>query len=103
MLARVQILAARWALTAVAFAILTSLSLPNAAWAQSAHPAQQAITAANAEEASEAEADLAKQSLGSLIAPIVRGAVQAELKTAMTTKSAGDSMDQITVRTLLQT
>ena len=47
-----------------------------------------------AEKAGEAETDPAKQSLESLIAPIVRDAVQAELKSAKAAEPAGDPMDQ---------
>jgi len=94
MLTRMQFLATRWALTAAMLMTLLSLGISYEAWAQAIHPAQRAIAAANTEKASEAEIDPAKQSLESLIAPIVRDAVQAELKSAKAAKPAGDPMDQ---------
>ncbi len=94
MLTRIQFLATRWAFTAATLTTLLSVSISNEAWAQAIHPAQRAIAAAEAEKASEAETDPDKQSLESLIAPIVRDAVQAELKSAKAAQSTGDPMAQ---------
>lgn len=67
---------------------------PSDVFAQAPHPAQRAVDSTNAEIASKAEVGSAKQSLESLIAPIVRDAVQAELKSADAANPGDHSMDQ---------
>lgn len=83
----------RWLLFALfIFLISTLCGLATIeAEAQAIHPAQRAIAATKAEVA---ESDPAKQSLETLLAPLVRDAVRAEIKSAEKEKSAGSAMDE---------